>query len=121
MILFSIRSNKPPGALGVDTITMNGSDFAMYLSDNMSNIVLFDSYGKNPLHLISMNFGLVNDGKHQCGYRDRLQSNSRLIQSQFPCYQMIIPAGSNKAFIRLISLIANSWLGPVTITICELL
>src|ERR671931_374540 len=29
---FSIRSNKPSGALGVDTITIYGFDFAMYLS-----------------------------------------------------------------------------------------
>jgi hypothetical protein len=29
----------------------------------------------------------------------------------------IIPRGSNNVFIRFMSLIANSWLGPVTITI----
>ena len=29
---FSILANKPPGALGVETITIKGSDLAMYLS-----------------------------------------------------------------------------------------
>jgi hypothetical protein len=30
---FSILSNKPSGVYGVDTITIKGSDFAMYLSE----------------------------------------------------------------------------------------
>jgi hypothetical protein len=60
---FSILSNKPSGAFGVDTITIYGFDFAMYLSltslascccpggkKSASSSSIKDTLGK-PLHL----------------------------------------------------------------------
>src|SRR5919199_1454356 len=54
---FSTLSNKPSGAFGVDTITMYGSDFAMYLSLTCLTSSCSPFLKKSPSS-IKMNLGL---------------------------------------------------------------
>src|SRR5919197_5445328 len=56
---FSILSNNPSGELGVDTITMYGSDFAIYLSDTCLTSSCSPFLKKSPSS-IRMNLGLSN-------------------------------------------------------------
>jgi hypothetical protein len=65
-----------------------------------------------------MNFGFVKERKASKwleGYASMLQPfNSKIVS----LLANVIPSfSSNKAFIRFMSLIASSWLGPVTIHI----
>ena len=59
---FSIFSNNPPGALGVESITIKGSDLAMYLSDTCLTSSCSFFLKKSPSS-IRINLGLVNERK----------------------------------------------------------
>src|ERR687887_2118179 len=111
---FSILSNKPSGAFGVDTITINGSDFAMYLSLTCLTSSCSPFLKKSPSS-ISMNLGLskaLYASMWFDGYASMLQPFSSNTVSLLS--NVTYNLGSNNAFILLISLIAMSMLGPVT-------
>ena len=59
LLFLSIFSNRPSGALGVLTITMYGSDFAIYRSDTCLTSSCSD-FRKKSDSSINMNLGLSN-------------------------------------------------------------
>lgn len=69
---FSIFSKRPPGALGVDTITMKGSDFAKYLSDTCLTFSCFDIL-KNLLHPTKSILGYLMHDKPPSDLKDTPQ------------------------------------------------
>src|ERR671910_3750277 len=72
---FSIDSNNPPGALGVDTITMKGSDLPIYLSVTCLTSSCSDLRKKSASSK-RMNLGFVKERKASKwleGYASMLQ------------------------------------------------
>src|SRR5919197_4940131 len=125
---FSILSNKLSGALGVDTITIYGFDFAMYLSDTSLASACCCPGGKKSASSNKMKDTLGNPliASKWCDGNASIFTLFSSITVSFvsnvvvaTVLLLLLLSAANSFFILSISTIDKSILGPVTIHICE--
>src|SRR5919197_4047829 len=117
---FSILSNKPSGAFGVDTITIYGFDFAIYLSEtSLASCCCPGGKKSASSSKIKDTFGKPRIASKWCDGNASIFTLFSSITVSFVSNVVRYLLRANSLFILSIRTIAKSILGPVTIHICE--